>query len=388
MISLSITGGTVHLSGNPIEVKIMSSGNAGKSNYKLALKISCNALMGSPFIEEIAPVSLVSTFDISGFADQPVDYSFDYPTIGAVNPHDLLAFHVTLDIGEIWNDNNGDRQESWSNLDPSENTIRILKGKLFAYELAILNETGKSFATEYINGGRFLTHLPDYQRVSPSHNPILWYLSRWTDSHDITLNLKVNTNNKVAHLPITQNHTIYDITGLVEFAFQPLFWGFDLDPGELIESYEFWITDVNGDISEHRTYLVDNSYYEKSFTFYYVNPLSGIDLIWLTGEYSFGLKTESETAIRPVAVGSGTRVATLRTISSSAQRSWEINTGPKSRKEMRSLRDFLIARQCWMVDPDDSARVIPVLIEPGDSTLFDSREDIQNLTIKILEAHR
>lgn len=387
-VTHTITGGLVHLSGNPIQIKLIGT-PAGKLNYKLALKVICSTLMGSPFVEEIAPnsVSFQSVFNISGFVDQPAVYSFDYPTIGAVSPHDLLAFNIELEIGEIWTDENGDRLESFFTPD-SNNKIRVLKGQLRPYDLALLNDSGKSFASEYINGGKFLTHLPNNQRVSPTQIPMLWYLSRWPELHPITLHLKINTADKVFHEPITQEHIIYDITGLVEFAFQPAFWGFVTNENTQIESYEFWITDAMGDVSEHRTFLVDHTYHENSFLFYYVNTLSGIDPLWLTGPYSEGLTTESEIAYREVPVLAGTKVASQTVVSSGSQRTWELNTGPKSRLEILALRDFLTSKQCWMVNPDNTQKLIPVIIESTDHQLFDSTEDIPNLTVKIREAHK
>ena len=109
-------------------------------------------------------------------------------------------------------------------------------------------------------------------------------------------------------------------------------------------------------------------------------------MIWLTGQHSTGIKIESETAFRPVPAGSGTKVASLKTISTSSQRTWEINTGVKTRAEMDALRDFLEAKECWLVDNEN--RLIPVVVENGDKTLYSSSEDIHHLTVKLQEAHR
>lgn len=384
-VSHFITGGLVHLSGNPIQVTLTAG--FARNKHRLALKITCDHLLGSPFVDEIAPKNLVSVFDISGYVDQPVSYSFDYPATGVINPHDLLAFRVSLDIGEVWTDGNGDRQEQWMNL--SENhQIRVIKGKLRPYELGILNDSGKNFYTEYINGGKFLSHLPDFQKVGPDQIPLLWYLSRWPGNHQATAHLTINTNLGQPKLTISRELVFYDITGLVDFAVQPRHWGFQAEAGEQVLSYEFWLSDSEGDISERRSFVVDNSYYEKSFLFYYVNPLSGVDCIRLTGQYSEGLKTESGIAYRPVPVLSGSRVAGQTTISGTSQRSWELNTGSRSKAEILALRDFLTARQCWMADPGNAEKLIPVTIETGDHRLFDSGEDIQHLDIKILEAHK
>ena len=386
-VTHTITGGLVHLSGNPIYITLAAS--AEKFNHRLALKVSRTTLLGvelpgSPSVEEIAPKNLIAVFDISGLVDYPGQYKFDYPAIGVASPYDLMACRVTLDIGEVWTDTAGNRQLLWENIS-SNHQLRVMKGKLRQYELSVLNEASKSFASEYINGGKFLTHLPDFQKVGPHHIPRLWYLSRWTSNHAYTAHLRVTTADGEEHAEITQDFVFWDITGLVDFAFQPWFWGFNA--AATIGKYEFWLTDSAGDISERRTYVVDNGYYEESFTLYYVNPFSGIDMIWLTGQHSAGIKIGSETAFRPVPAGSGTKVASLKTISSSSQRTWEINTGVKTRAEMDALRDFLESKECWLVDPVNENRLIPVVVENGDKTLYDSAEDIHHLTVKIQEAH-
>jgi hypothetical protein len=379
-VNHTITGGLVQLSGNPIQIIVRTDSQTG-TNYKCALKITCDQLRGSPFVEEIKPENLISVFDISGFVDQPSTIDFDYPAQGACNPHDPLVFHVSVQSGEIWIDQLGERIESWGQSD----VIRILKGKLRPYQLAVLNQESKNFNSEYIEGGKFLTNLPTVQRVAPHQVPLLWYVSRWTDHHGLTLNCRFKTLDGTIHL-ITQEHVIWDITAMVDFAVQPLHLGYY--GNQQVEEYEFWLNDTGGDISEHRYFKVDNNYFEKSFIFYYINPLSGIDCIWLTGQYSEGLKTETEIAYRPVAEGSGTKVASLIPISASGQRSWELNTGSKSRDELLQMRDFLESRQQWMVDSDYQDRLIPVIVESGDFTLFDCKEDVQSLNIKIVEAHK
>src|SRR5664279_6347248 len=126
LVTHEITGGLVHLSGNPIQITVTASGV--KPNHKLAVKVTCDALMGSPFVEEIAPKNLISVFDISGFIDQPVTYDFDFPAVGVVSAHPKLAFSVTLAIGEVWTDTAGNRQVSWNNLS-TNNSLTVIKGK-------------------------------------------------------------------------------------------------------------------------------------------------------------------------------------------------------------------------------------------------------------------
>jgi hypothetical protein len=391
---VSIHGGDVQLSGNPIviSVKATEEMRAGKANYKLALKIFCEDLFGVEFIEEIVPDdAFASVFDISGFVDQPVDYAFENPAIGVVRANPILAKTVKLTTGEVFLNDFGDRVQTW-NGDLNQQEITIIKGKLRPYELALLNEQGKTFNSQYIQGGKFLSHLPDYQRVSPSQIMKLRYLSRWTEAHPATWWCRVTqmTNYGVHDFDLKQPLVFYPNAGLIEFSINPVFMGFDktVNPLYPILKYKFWLSDTSSDISESRTFVVDNGYYEHSFIFYYINPLSGVDCIWLTGEHTQGLKTEIETAYRPLPFGADTKTASLKTISATSQRTWELNTGPKSASEILALHDFLTSQQCWMVDPANSEKLIPVNIEAGDHKLFDSGEDIQNLDLKILEAHR
>lgn len=390
-VTHTITGGTVHLSGNPIQV-ILTGTNPG---YKLAVKITCAELFGSPFVDEIKPDGdLKAEFDISGYFDQPVDYAFNYPGIGKVTAYDALAFTATIDIGEVYTDVNGDRQESWAGVNQS---IRVLKGRLRPYELALLNEDGKSFASEFIDGGKFLTHLANNQAVGALQEMKLWYLSRWDTDHQAVIHMAIETDFYTEPFEITEDTNLIP-SGLFEFTINPTFWGFNIPPGSAmppqnkILAYSFWLTDkaTGNDISERRRFVIDTTYYEKVFEFYYVNPLSGVDSIRLTGEHKQSVNTSVETATAPVPVGSGTKVPGIKTVSAGSQRSWEINTGYKSRDEMLALRDFLDSKQRWMVDPDRSTwrKLIPVYIEGAESLLYDSMEDRQSLSIKILEAHK
>lgn len=413
---MTITGGAVQLSGNPVQIVLTTEAAAmvGKTSFKRALKITCAALMGSPMIEEIAPdANLAAIFDISGLVDQPAVYDFAFPAVGVVADHRALELNVALDVGEIYIDADGTRHVDWLALPPATNSIRILKGFLRPYELAKLEEIGRNFNSEYIVAGKFLTHLPNEMKVAPGQIVKLWLLSKFPAIHAASWWCQVYYNPYGYYLDyqtpvgvysqyLTDECTLDPISGLLEFNIEPAFMGFwnFHSPGAKILAYKFWLEDVAGEITEKRTFVIDDKYYEQSFFFYYVNPLSGIDSIWLHGEHSEHLKTERETAYRTVPVGSGTKVPGLKTVSGSRQRSWELNTGYKSKAEIAGLRDFLESRECWMVDPafdtqngysgnGSTSRLIPVIIEAGEFTLFDSAPDyIPNLVIKILEANK
>ena len=331
-----VHGGLVHLSGNIIQVTATTTSDmmAGKSKYKLAVKVTFAGPFGSPAPEEIAPdENLQAVFHINGMINPPDDYDFTFPAVGKFAAHPLLVRIVTIDIGEVYNDENGVRIESWRHIN-TNNVIRVLKGKLRPYELALLNEAGQSFASEYIDGGKFLTNLPNNQKVSDRQEMKLWYLSRWTEDHPATLHLEVKSDISGPGIPDGapveyEEDVILIPSGSFEFTINPYFFGFNIPPGVNMPfdtkalEYTFWLTHLDGenivDISERRRFVVDNTYHEKEFVFYYVNPKSGVDCIRLTGEYVEKLPTESEQAYKPIPVGSGTKVASLVTTSASDQ---------------------------------------------------------------------
>jgi len=381
-VSHSITGGLVHLSGNPIEIILTAS--AALTNHRTAVKVKCDDLLSPEQIDEREPIALISKHNIQGLVDEPLPIDFHFPVTGVASAHAALVLNVALEIGEVWDDTSGERQESFSAI---SDVIRVIDGKLLPHELAVLNESAKSFASEYIDGGKFLTNQPNNMSVAPSQFVKLWYLSRWTGAHAATLYTKVTTSNKVGHIPISQAITLYPETGLLELSLNPIFQGFTLGTGLTIEKFEVWLEDGADEISERRTFLVDNKHYESQIFAYYRNKFSAVDSIWFKGQHQEGIKTEVETAYISIPVGSGTKAASIKTVTSTTARSWEINTGILSRSEMLALRGFLESKERWIIDPDNSGVLIPVQLDGGDFMLYDSMSTIQNLDIKLIEAH-
>jgi len=389
-VTHEITGGLTHLSANPIWVKITAS--APLLMHALMIRVTCAAVDGSPFVDEITPSGLVSEFNLSGMFAQPVDYDFEYPAIGKVKIRAPFVFVATIEIGESWKDVNGVRQETWTT--PAENNqIRVLKGGLDDLTLKRLNQAGTNFADYYINAGRMLTHLPNNMKVSPRQMIKLWYLSRWID--DVEAELHMNVTQMTDSGPheyvdeITEPFTLYS-DGLYEWSINPISFGYNKEVTAQypILSFKFWITKAsdNSIISDIRNYVVDNKPYENELFAYNVNPFSGVDSLWFTGAQKFGANVESETAIVPLKKGATTKDASIKTTSSGKSRVWIVNTGSKPTAEIKNLLWFLESRQRWIVDQDDATRLIPVYVEGGETMLWDSLEDINNVELKLIEA--
>lgn len=386
-VSHTITGGgLVYLSGNPIEIVLTAT--EALVNHKLAIKVKCSSLLSPVQIEEIEPENLVSKFNIQGLVDEPNDYVLIYPPTGTANPYDVLARNIEFEIGEVWDDANSDRQESWTVI---TDVLRIIDGKLNNHELALLNQQGKSFYLEYIQGGKFLTHLPQSLKVSPNQMPRLWYLSKFADNHPAVIHLKITTNQRI--YTISEETTFWSITGLIEMVVNPEFWGFSATgphpqlPGEQVLFYEFWITDAGGDISEHRYFVVDPDHHEQNFYLHYKNKFSVIENLWAHGEAKQGLKTESSTSTTPVPVGAGTMVASVKTVSQTGNRTFTLNMGVKNKPERLALRDFIESTERWIADPEDENVLIPVYLEGGEFILDNTFDDTTNIEFLLHESH-
>lgn len=387
-VTMQIPGGEVFLSGNPIRV-ILTAGVL-LTHHKLCLKIRCSSIMGLEAVEKIAPgINRQAVFDISGLLDQPVNYSFDYPATASYKSWENYLFDVTLDIGEEYVDVKGNRVVRWMNL-TTGNTLRVSKGKLEAYDLALLNDSSESFYSHFVQGGRFLTNLSDNQLVWAYQEFKLWFISPFTTSQSVFMYMQVYHTYGPAiilNIPITMPGS-----ALMEFTVNPYFMGYIPNMQSIgMNSFTFTLRNSSGvDISEKRTFKLDNRYFEKHFILYYTNPLSGVDCIRLTGAYRQSLTTEMDNTYRPMPQGAGSRTASLTSVFNRRQRSWEINTGIKTPEEMVTIKDLLNARECWLVDPDrvwPDRKLIPVYLEAGDYTLYDSLEYVQHLDLKIFEAH-
>lgn len=382
-VSLTILDGNTQLSGNPILLNLTA--DSYHTKQKLAVKITCPLLFGSPFVAEQMSKNLSAQFDISGYFDQPLLPNMTFPFV--VNPPDHpfagLIFNVTLDVGEIYCNDLGERVEEWQNLS-SNNTMRIIKGKLRPYKLAQLNELQENFLTYYLQEGKFLTNLPDKRTILPGQIPMLWFMSMYDGQLTYTGLLNIYTRSQLWP-PIFINGAFTQGWGLVNFRLDAAALS-NADKNQITQ-FSFQLFHEGNQISEKKTFLVDYNYYGSFVTLYYLNEFSLMEDITFKGRIAQTHNVESETATKPVPHGSNTMVPGIVNVGTKGRRRWELSTGPLTAIEMQGLRDLLESPQCWMIDPIDPNYLLPVLVEPGEYPLTDSNEDLYSLDLKIQEAH-
>ncbi|MBV5334178.1 MAG: hypothetical protein JZU49_00040 [Sulfuricurvum sp.] len=385
-LSIEIPGGSIQLSANPIWVKVAGAViPAGATEFKLLCKVTSvdGDLLGGPFIDGITPDSEgKALFDISGYVDQPMVPEFQYPPTGVTVAHAKSAWVIEVEFGQTYIDENDDRQTTY---EASSETITVLKGGISDYAMGLYNDADTSFYEDWILGGKFLTNQPKTQIVSPSQVVKLWYMGKWEAAHDITLFTKVYTYpNKVGHIPMQQNVTIYPETGVLELNINPTFQGFELDPEQKLASFEFWIQDSGGEVSETFTFIVDNAYKKNNNYLFVANSKSGVDVIWLNGAVETSIETAGTEGYRPLGINVGSRNRTILTTSKSSRRKWKINTGYKSSDEMKGMVDVFISRNIWLLRDSE---IIPVSLANGDKLLNDTMDNLHSIELELMEAH-
>lgn len=384
-LSITIPGGAVQLSANPIWITVAGgAAPVGSSQYQLLCKITSvdGDLSGGPFIDSIAPdASGESLFDISALVNQPLVPEFSWPAVGVIGGHPKAAWALKIEFGETYIDSNGNRQTTYAETFES---LTVLKGGISDFTQGEYNDAETSFYEDWIQSGKFLTNQPNNAVVSADQIVKLWYMGQWATNHDCTLFTRVTTDNKVAHIPIQQAFTIYPNTGLIELNINPIFQGFELDPGELIEKFEVWIEDADEEVSERRTFYVDNDYHENSNYLFAANSKSGVDIIWLTGAVKSAIETTGAEGYKPMGIGASSRTATILTTSKSARRKWTINSGFKSSAEIQAMADVYLSRNLWLLV---DSKLIPVVLLNGEKLLNDSTQDLHEVDLELQEAH-
>jgi hypothetical protein len=382
-ITINILNGYTQLSGNRVDIELETDSiPEGSALYRLVVSVkSTDGQLGSENMEplEISPdANNKAIFNIANLVHKRPRFTFGWPLTGSkAVAYPNWVYQVEIDGGESYIDSNNASQKTRAGIDAP---MRIFYGKLPKHEWSILNRQGKSFYSEYIQGCRWLTALPDGQRISPGMPVKLWFFPKTGLSS--ALNLKVSY--------ILQDGT----TGTLSYAVtvtQDQMHEFMVDPATLglsvqdIKSYQVWLANGDTAIGEIRTFAVDQRYYERNTYVFYVNRFGVIETIWFTGHVKAGYETEAETAEREQAIDDTSKDATILVTHKSGRRFWEINTGNiKTPGDMVAMQDFYDSKNIWIVQDNE---VIPVRDETGSKILSDSRNGINRETIVLTEAY-
>lgn len=386
-LTLSVPGGTFHLSGNPLWVLVSGAlPPAGSTGYKALLRVISvdGDLAGAPFVDGKAPSAGEAWFNVSGYVDQPLEKRFEWPLVGGVNPYDHDTRVVSFQPGETWIDEQDNLVEIWG--EPVGNLF-VVKGGVGPLSLGRYNESDSSFYRDYVEGGRFLTHMPLIQTVHPWQPVKLWLLSAVTA--EFTLHIKSYYEDGTT-AEWVRVHALYkDI--LHEVNCLPYHSGWDQMPpvksdGTRMAYYQVWFEGLN----EVRTFTVDHGYHEQCNFLFTFNSLAGVDVVWLSGHVKTGVETTTVEATRGFPRTGTSKERTVVVASRTGRRTWRINTGWKSVEEMQGLADCLLSKQAWLLldaGGHQQGTLYPVNIAGTGAVLTDSSGDLQSLELELVQAH-
>jgi hypothetical protein len=385
-LTIEIPGGKTQLSGNRVQA-IVATDTVQGSLYRLLLKVTSidgSFPAGTDAIEPDADKQAI--FDLRNRVSMPIDYEFAWPLTGGVFvKHALMAKIVAINFGESFIPDNPPKQVNWAMVEGSETEmletqILILKGGLSKHTQAKYNEGGKTFYSEYIEAGRFLTNLPQDQKICAGQPVKLWYITKEAAAQNV--NLKVDYTNTDGTTGSASIAGTIDPDALYELCVDTGSLGLN---GSQIRSYSVSLEKDGIAVSEIRTFNVDHTYYEQNTFVFYANLVGGIDCRWFTGNTEFLFPTTSQTSERNAQSTDTQKKATLVTDYKSGSRKWVVNTGyTEDIQAQESLIELLNSLDIWIPMGND---IIPVKLEDGDNPLWNKNEDLQNTELTFREAH-
>lgn len=389
-ITVNILGGTVQLTGNPVEIECTGGvAPVGSSGYKILLRTISEdgKLFGSPFPDADTPdENGKATFDIRAYVDQPVKKIFQYPVIDGVISYPTQAFNIQVQAGESYWDSNNEYQENWGAVETE--IIQMLKGGTNPRQISMMNDANTSFFKMYIQGDKFLTARPWADQVHPTQHVKLWYMVD-ADKTAVVFNVKA-VYDDASEASFAGEAFAMSKDNLFEFNCNPALHGIDLEPtGKKVEFFDVWLS--GGTTSQSRRFYFDWRYCERPVFLFFANSLGGIDDVFFSGNIKDRFTTEANIVEFPYQTTDTVYDPTLQPSGKTGQNKWTFNTGWKNLTAMQYFRDLLLAQQAWYQYSGLSGltfNIIPVLIDSADKVLLNRKNNMFSMEVEVSEAHR
>lgn len=388
--SMTIPGGTVQLSGNPIWVQA-STTRTNVSEQYLLLKVICTTgqIDAEPRILRIKGVS--ANFNIQSLVNVPFDYEFDYSDLSGYAPATWndrtgLVAAFTLQVGEsyVYND------EYFEEYTAETQSINVIQGKKTNYQ--IVNEG--SFFENYIENTRFLdmgeaANASDNKTVVKSlMHPVKAWLYFYGSAPNVYVDI-LHTDGTTHTATVTPS-LLSDYT-LVEYNAHGCAFA-NRQAGKTIQSYSLRIGNPG---TSFLNVEIQEAYTESYAELYMLNQHGVVEVINCYGDLETNAASESETYTLQPKLSPGMYDRTIETESKGNKVSFKINTGYKTLSERIAIQKLLLSpyKLAWLktnkLPPvtGETWGFVPVNLMPGNWMIDTTSTDIIDLAIEVQIAH-
>ena len=390
-INVNIKGGTVQLSGNPIEIECTGGvAPAGSTGYVILLRVisTDGNLFGAPF-EDAKAIDDAgkATFKIQAYADQPIKKKFQYPITSVYAEYDAQLFNLQVQAGEYWLDADGISHKVWGDVNPT--VVSVLKGGTSPRQLTAMKDGNTDFFQLYVEGNQWLTNRPWGEFIHPEQHVKLWFIVDQAKS--ATLNIRTK------YFDGYQNFFVSGAINLLpeklyEFNCNPADHDISLTHENSKASFiDVWLDFGEGITSQSYRFHFDTRYIEWPVFLFAANSLGGIDDIYFSGSSMDDILIEGDNAEFPYQTDDTIFDGTIRPSSRTGQNLFVFNTGHKIPAEAHFYRDLMLSTQCWYLYYSINHRpvfVIPIIITPGTYRVVDKKKDSLSIEIRASEAVR
>ena len=387
MITATVTGGAVQLTGNPVFINCAGASiPSGAYEYMITLKIISpdNKLEGAPLTDAIIPnTNGTAVFEISGILDQPYEVTFDNVLTAKFIEYPTRPFNIQVQPGERYIDAQGLLRENWFAVSA---VFQMVKGGLSPRQNAMMKAANENYYSKYITGKKFLTPRPWGDYVHPNQAVKLWFMV--INNYQALFKIKGFYSDGTAVIVGTE--LILNPDSMYEFNCNPALNGIPLEPtyNKRLLYFDVWI-DLLATTSDVRRFEIDWNHCERPYFLFFANSLGGIDDVYLSGFGIDQFSVEGSLAYRPVRPADTVYTPTILSSNKTGRNKWKINSGWKSTTTIQFLRDLMLSKQAWFMYPVNSTKslIIPIIVDNFDGPIIDRQDDQWNIDIEFTEAH-
>lgn len=395
LATMTIPGGTVQLSGNPVWVQAATTRTNVTEQY-LLLKLVCTTgqIDTEPRILRIRGTA--ANFNAQSIVDIPItpEFSWRETVLGEVHGRASNLAEFVLTVGESYVYENVYTEE-WT---AETQTIKILKGQLDDYEFARLAADTETFFSWYIQDGRYLSKMagtayaPKTIIVNNITDPVkMWFsffgIVELPNHCRISMSYSDGTGKEV-FIPINQLSQF----GLIEINCHQM----AINKGNQAKTIvDYTVTMHNFGIESKIAVQVLNKYTENHCVLYAQNRFGVVEAINLYGEMEETGAIEQETYTLQKSLTPSLTQGTIEAEMKGTQNGFKLNTGYKTLDERRWIKDLLLSpyRRFWLRSThlpeigELGYGFVPVIVTSNTYLINTTSEDILDINIEVQIAH-